>query len=146
MKPTRSLPRRTFLGSLISVGTFGALAPHEFLHFFVASERPAERRDDRDAVLYLLRTVFSRIESARTVGAEYLRQIGRGSTVIESVHAEIIDRLSDSRPDGEVAGYLKLRVREDYVENRIVQLDGWLLSETEAACCALLHLIEDRET
>lgn len=38
---------------------------------------------------------------------------------------------------------LKDRVRADFAEGRTVQLDGWILSVTEARQCALFSLLHD---
>jgi hypothetical protein len=78
----------------------------------------------------------------REVGRTYLAQVpGEGSTKI------LLSRLAADRarcdadgPDGnEAAGEASL-VEQDFRTKKILLIDGWIISETEARQCALLAL------
>jgi hypothetical protein len=42
--------------------------------------------------------------------------------------------------DHELISTLQQQIRQDYVEERVVKLQGWILSVTEARLCALTAL------
>lgn len=83
-----------------------------------------------------------RAEAVRAIGEAYLRQLGRDQNR-ESILAvargtlESIDRARDERSAIQM---LVRTVREDFERGRTVQLDGWILSRTEAEICALTLL------
>jgi hypothetical protein len=49
------------------------------------------------------------------------------------------DRLSTAA-DHELILTLQQQIRQDYIEERVVKLQGWILSVTEARLCALTAL------
>ena len=63
--------------------------------------------------------------AARTIGAAYLRAYPRDTLADARVIADL--------PRAQIAA----RVREDFAAGRVVMLDGWMLSVTEARLCAL---------
>ena len=83
-----------------------------------------------------------RVDAARTIGEAYVRQLGL-DTSAESIRKaslstlEIIERASTS-PDAITA--LEAAVRRDFQQGRSVQLEGWIISRTEAELCALTLL------
>jgi hypothetical protein len=81
-------------------------------------------------------------DAVRAVGEAYLRQLGH-DTARESVVAaaggalKAIDRSRDQ--PGAIRALVRA-VREDFERGRSVQLEGWILSRTEAEICALTLL------
>jgi hypothetical protein len=83
-----------------------------------------------------------RVDAARTIGEAYVHQLGldtsAGSIRKASMSAlEIIERASTS--DDAIAA-LEVAVRRDFQAGRSVQLEGWIISRTEAELCALTLL------
>jgi hypothetical protein len=70
--------------------------------------------------------LFSHLPSARVIGAAYIR----------SHPADDFD-ISELPPDRPA---IAARVRDDFANGRIVTVDGWMLSITEARLCALAYL------
>ena len=80
-------------------------------------------------------------DAVRTVGEAYLRQLGRDTTR-ESVVAAARGALDaiGSRDQPGATRALVRAVRDDFERGRTVQLDGWIVSRTEAEICALTLL------
>lgn len=89
---------------------------------------------------------FQDKESARAVGREYLRIApveadtlkltelicaGRQERYVELSHASM----------GKVRSMLLQQQREDFEKDRIVNVQGWILSRTEVRLCALATLV-----
>jgi len=83
-----------------------------------------------------------RVDAARTIGEAYVRQLGV-DTSADSIRKasmgalKIIDGASTG-PNAITA--LEVAVRRDFREGRSVQLEGWIISRTEAELCALTLL------
>ena len=95
-------------------------------------------RAARVAVAYFA----GRTDTARTVGATYLRQLGAATSQNEVLNATrdtrtLIDRAAGQ---GEAIAALENAIADDYRRGRSVQGDGWVLSQTEAEVCALTLL------
>jgi hypothetical protein len=84
-------------------------------------------------------------ESARAIGHRFL------SRHPEEGNAAVLERhITESIPGGamrlvaakdeELRRCLATRVRQDFVEDRVVRIDGWILSSTEVRLCALAAL------
>ena len=88
------------------------------------------------------RVFGDRADAVRAIGEAYLRQLGRDPNR-ESILAaargalESIDR---ARDEPSAIQTLVRAVREDFERGRAVQLEGWILSRTEAEICALTLL------
>jgi hypothetical protein len=93
-----------------------------------------------------LANFFHNKESARAIGLEYLRIVPAEANVRrlthligsswyqpydETAHADI----------GKIKKILLRQQREDFEKGRIVELQGWILSQTEARLCALAALV-----
>ena len=59
--------------------------------------------------------------------SEILADIGLDFDTFEQTDPELIRQLLDER------------IRQDFTEEQVVTVDGWLLSQTEAKICALLY-------
>ena len=83
-----------------------------------------------------------RVDAARTIGEAYVRLLGL-DTSAESIRKaslsalEIIERASTSHV---AITALEAAVRRDFRQGRSVQLEGWIISRTEAELCALTLL------
>jgi hypothetical protein len=81
-------------------------------------------------------------KSAKIVGLEYLRCVPREANV-----RLLVDLICSSRKERRVElakaskqkrrKMLLLQQRQDFEQGRIVMVQGWILSETEARLCAL---------
>jgi len=104
-----------------------------------------------------LTTLFHHQQSARMIGRTYLQrypQEGNIQVLLEKVVAEASGIPSDSSfntppssadrlrraGDRELMDVLQRRIRQDFVEEKVVKLQGWILSATEARLCALRAL------
>ena len=82
-----------------------------------------------------------RTDAARAIGEAYVRQLG--DTSAESIRKaslgalEVIERASSQQNAIRALG---LAVRRDFQQGRSVQLEGWIVSRTEAELCALTLL------
>jgi hypothetical protein len=81
-------------------------------------------------------------DAARAIGEAYVRQLGL-DTSAESIRKaslgalEVIERSSSQQ---NAISALGLAVRRDFQQGRSVQLEGWIVSRTEAELCALTLL------
>jgi hypothetical protein len=79
-----------------------------------------------------------RTDAARAIGEAYVRQLGL-DTSAESIRKaslgalEVIERASSQQNAIRALG---LAVRRDFQQGRSVQLEGWIVSRTEAELCA----------
>jgi len=128
----KTYPRREFLlRALAACGT-------PFLVPLAALEGSQKPQADTAAASYF----GVRIDAARTIGEAYVRQLGL-DTSAESIRKaslstlKIIERAS-TRQNAITA--LELAVRRDFQQGQSVQLEGWIISRTEAELCALTLL------
>jgi hypothetical protein len=93
-----------------------------------------------------LANFFHNKESARAIGLAYLR------TVPEEANAQQLTQLIcsswEQRYDelvhanaAKIKTILLRQQRQDFEKGRIIELEGWILSETEARLCALAALV-----
>ena len=83
-----------------------------------------------------------RLDAARAAGTAYLTQLGSDTTAPSILAATrnttaIIEGAVSQR---EAIEMLVAAVRQDFREGRSVQVEGWILSRTEAELCALTLL------
>ena len=83
-----------------------------------------------------------RTDAARTVGTAYLRQLGLDPTprsILQAARgsAKTIERASSQ--DKAIEALVR-DVQRDFREERLVQVEGWILSRTEAELCVLTLL------
>ena len=130
-----TIPRRDFLWQALAVCGSPLLAPGSLAHGGQAS---ASDRGLRSSAGYF----GNRTDAVRAIGEAYLRQLGREGNR-ESILAaargalQFIERERDER--GAMVA-LARAVREDFERGRSVQLEGWILSRTEAEICTLTLL------
>ena len=134
--------------------SFASMTRRRFLQFsfFLGAMVPTRTRDlvvamdfDRmtDPLSTKLADFFYDKESAKAVGLEYLRTVpmegntGKLTQLICSSHHEELARAGRTK----LKGILLRQQREDFKAGRIVCVQGWILSETEARLCALTALM-----
>lgn len=87
-----------------------------------------------------LLAVLSDPAGARDIGRAYLQQVPS-----EANGRQLVSLIAERYPRGmaaqvhvdEVREYLSNLAREDFAHGRTVELNGWVLSRTEARLCAL---------
>ena len=106
----------------------------------------AANNESRNPLASKLVNVFQDKESAAAVGREYLR-----IAPVEADALKLIELICAGRPEryaelnragmGKVRSILLHQQREDFDKGGIVNVKGWILSETEARLCALAALV-----
>jgi len=119
----------TACGSVLLVPSIGFGNPQVLQSRAVPSDAAADYFGDR-------------LDTARTVGAAYLKQLGSDTSPASVLAATrgtlaIIEGAVHQR---EAIDVLVQAVRDDFREGRSVQLEGWVVSRTEAELCALTLL------
>jgi hypothetical protein len=83
-----------------------------------------------------------RTDAARAIGEAYVRQLGL-DTSTESIRKASMGALKvieGASSQQNAISALGLAVRRDFQQGRSVQLEGWIVSRTEAELCALTLL------
>jgi hypothetical protein len=98
-----------------------------------------------------LAALFHHQASARVIGRRYLQQYPSESNIRDLLEGIVADPANDrfsgrtdrlsTAGDRELIFALQHRIRQDFVEERVVKLQGWILSVTEARLCALTALV-----
>lgn len=133
MPPT--MRRRTFLLGATGLGLSLVWRSVDSWPFLGASPSPSER----------LAGLLRHEESARIVGREYLRVVPAEASR-RVLTSRVVERLPggprtvDTVSDGRLYELLLRSTLQDFEEERIVELRGWVLSRTEARLCALAAL------
>ena len=127
------IPRREFLWQVLTACASGVLVP---------TRASAQSGQVNRAATIGAGYFGDQGDAVRAVGEAYLRQLGRDTTRESVVAAargalDIIDR---SRDQPGATRALVRAVRGDFERGRTVQLDGWIVSRTEAEICALTLL------
>ena len=99
---------------------------------------PANATDSAVAASYFGNTA----DAAQAIGTAYLRQLQ-----VETTRASILEHtggarqiLATARTQKAALAEFVAAVRRDFEEGRVVQLEGWVVSRTEAELCALTLL------
>jgi hypothetical protein len=131
----RNLPRREFLlQALAACGTAWA-APARLVEG--GQSAPLDRAA-RAGTAYF----GGNADAVRAIGEAYLQQLGREANRESMLAAArgtigLIDRSRDE--PGAIAAIVRA-VRQDFERGRSVQVEGWILSRTEAEMCVLTLL------
>lgn len=133
------IARRSFLHILVNLGALGIIRPTQALATLGTSGARAPLALD-------LARFFAHRDSAKRVGLEYLRCVPR-----EADERLLVDLICSSRAErraeldqankGKLRELLRLQMRQDFEHGRIVNVQGWILSETEGRLCALAALL-----
>jgi hypothetical protein len=129
------VPRREFLWQALSACAAGMLVPAR-----AASAAPPAQLDR--AATMSAGYLGDQADAVRVIGEAYLRQLGRDTTRESIVAAArgALDTIDRSRDQPGAIRALVRAVRDDFERGRSVQLEGWILSRTEAEICALTLL------
>ena len=95
-------------------------------------------RDEPEALEQALAVLLPSRASAAAVGEAYLRQAPLEASA-GTLEALILGSAREAGLPITAEG-LRLRIERDFVEEKIVRLDGWVLSATEVRLCALTRL------
>jgi hypothetical protein len=130
-----AIPRRAFLLQALSACATGVLLPAQ------AASAGQSAQIDRASTMgagYF----GDQADVVRAVGETYLRQLGRDASreSIVAVARVAIDTIDRARDQPAAIRALVRAVRDDFERGRMVQLDGWILSRTEAEICVLTLL------
>ena len=92
-----------------------------------------------------LSDVFAHKESARAIGVEYLKTHTAETdehVLVALISAKVFenDAIAIGATEPEVKQLLHQSIRRDFESDQIVQVQGWILSVTEARLCALTTL------
>jgi hypothetical protein len=132
-----TFPRRDFLWQALAVCGSALLAPGSLAE---GSQATPAVRAARASTGYF----GDRADAVRAIGEAYLRHLGR-DTNPESVLATArgaLESIERTRDESSAIRALVRAVREDFERGRAVQLEGWILSRTEAEICALTLLAD----
>lgn len=91
-----------------------------------------------------LASLFWDAQAARRVGEAYLRGVEDGGARLARRLVRRLGGLSSSTTDAELAARLIEGIRRDFLRGRVVSVEGWQLSQTEALWCALVAQSSDR--
>ena len=129
------IPRREFLWQALSACAAGVLVPAKSAA--AVQSGPIDRAATMGAGYF-----GDQGDVVRAVGEAYLRQLGRDTTRESIVAAArgALDAIDRSRDQPGAIRALVRAVRDDFERGRSVQLEGWILSRTEAEICALTLL------
>ena len=130
-----AVPRREFLWQALSACAAGVLVPARSA--WAAQSGQVDRAATMGAGYF-----GDQADAVRAIGEAYLRQLGRDTTR-ESVVAAArgaLEAIDGSRDQPGAIRALVRAVRDDFERGRSVQLEGWILSRTEAEICALTLL------
>jgi hypothetical protein len=136
---SRPASRRRFLGLLLGFSAWALVNPVGRLFGF-------DRAEAGDRRAYGLADFFKHRKSAEVVGLEYLKQ-----TPHERDVNVLVDRIFESsagrRDRFAQAGVRRRRAmlqeqtQDDFERGRVVKIEGWILSLTEARLCALAAVL-----
>ena len=130
-----AIPRREFLWQVLSACAAGVIVPVRVA--WGGQSGQVDRAATTGAGYF-----GDQADAVRAVGEAYLRQLGR-DTSRESVAAAArgaLDAIDRARDQPGAIRALVRAVRDDFERGRSVQLEGWILSRTEAEICALTLL------
>ncbi len=85
------------------------------------------------------------VDAVRVIAEAYLRQLGleTGEASIRSAARATLELIDRARDQPRAIRALERAVREDFEKGRTIQVEGWILSRTEADLCALSLLKDD---
>jgi len=121
------MKRRNFI--LLSAGMFAAFAIPAYYHFFGKIKYPGTLAQPHSLASIL------ELKDLKELGRAYRKQVPS-----ESGARAIADVLLEELPDDklEFATALENLIKKDFDQGNTIEINGWILSKTEARQCALL--------
>jgi predicted regulator of Ras-like GTPase activity (Roadblock/LC7/MglB family) len=131
-------PRREFLLRVLAASGTPLVFPG-----LVGADQTSQAEPRRDARAQAAASYFgAAVDAARAIGEAYLRQIK-----VEATRASILEHsggalqiLATAQSQKAALTELVSAVRRDFQEGSVIQLEGWIVSKTEAELCALTLL------
>jgi hypothetical protein len=119
--------RKTFV--LLSGGMLVAIGIPAYFHFFGKIKYPASLAHPNSLAPIL------DAKELRALGVTYRKQVAG-----ESSERDVADVLLEALPDDntEFPSALEAMIKRDFEEGNTIEVNGWILSKTEARQCALL--------
>lgn len=138
MKPPIKLSRRQISSFLLGLSSLIFLHPGPTFSGRVEASKEGSLAEE-------LVNFFKEKSSAKIIGQEYLRSYPRERNVtllLQGIFSNNSGRFVDLKHNRKLKlrAYLSRQRREDFEQGRIVEVQGWILSETEARHCALVAL------
>ena len=138
MMQNANITRRTFLAGLVYLGSFGVPA--------LNCSAKSRTSDDVAALSSKLSEFHHDKPSAKVVGLEYLRF--KPSEAKTDVLVDLIASVDGERraeftqaDTKKLRDILRAQQCQDFEHERVVNVRGWILSETECRLCALAALL-----
>ncbi len=133
---TTHVSRRRLIQLMIGVAAGLALSP---------SRQTSGWRDRHDELGARLAALFSQPRSAAVIGQAYLQQYAQEADALRLHHLIARDVAQQGAGlhyagDAELRDLLQQRIWQDFADDRVVKLNGWILSVTEARLYALAAL------
>jgi hypothetical protein len=131
MIPAQTVTRRGFLAGLAYLSSFGILQAGWFVGW--------PRNGTDNALASRLADYYVDKVSAKVVGLEYLRSVpeeARADRLVDLICSTNKQQFAEV-DDQTLKDLLLVRQREEFTEDRIVTVRGWILSRTECRLCAL---------
>jgi hypothetical protein len=91
--------------------------------------------------------VLSELDGARSIGIEYLEQFPSEASASQLLTMIVQHRphvLRTSMTEAEARIFLQRAVRQDFHHGHTVELNGWVVSQTEARLCALAAMAKQQ--
>jgi elongation factor P--beta-lysine ligase len=86
------------------------------------------------------------VVTIKQIGRGYMKQFSDESNEDKLVKLLSLDHkgglISDSSDSAAVSTLLQQKIEQDFRQNKVVVVNGWVLAQTEARQCALLSIIE----
>jgi hypothetical protein len=125
------MKRRNFL-FLAGAGALAIATPTWYFNFYQPTYNPLLAKPE------LLSNIWDN-ETIVAIGKEYLQKFPDENSVRKL--SKILSKETSSNSNN-VNETLNQKIVSDFIDGRIIMIDGWLLSETETRQCALFSLTQ----
>jgi hypothetical protein len=131
----KNLPRREFLWQALAACASALVAPRQVLGG--AQAVPVDRAARASGAYF-----GDNADAVSAIGEAYMRQLGRevNREAVLAAARGTIDVIDRNRDEPRAVRAIVRAVQKDFERGRLVQVEGWLLSRTEAEMCALTLL------
>jgi hypothetical protein len=137
-KPSYPMERRKFIFIMVAASALAAVPVIRYRCLQTSPGNPLLRPE-------ILACICDEKEIC-DIGDHYRSRIpaeNKKDKLVELILTDDAGKKNASSDDTALYNWIEQKVREDFKEGRIVVVDGWILSETEARQCALLSLAEN---
>jgi len=132
------MKRRNF----ILTGSAALIATAAGTYFLVNSYKESKWKKHPLIYPYIL-SGFCDEETLRKIGVSYravYTEENSSGKLMTLLSNGILNKESASQDSTAVVRQLEMKVEQDFKENKLIRINGWVLSKTEARQCALLSL------